>query len=52
MCYWPEGGKEGQFPPGFGQRGGTKDTAINIKQGAFQQIPTANIADTKEENIA
>lgn len=21
-CYWRGGGKEGQFPPGFGQRGG------------------------------
>ena len=52
VCYWLGGGKEGQFPLGFGQRGGTKGTAINTKQGAFQQTPTANIADTEEENIA
>jgi len=33
MCYWRGGGKEGQFPPGFGKRGGFKGTAINTKQG-------------------
>ena len=26
-CYWPGGGKEGQFPPGFGQR--SKANAVN-----------------------
>jgi len=52
VYYWPGGGKEGQFPLGFGQRRGTKGTAINTKQGAFQQTPTTNIADTEEENIA
>ena len=46
------GGKEGQFLPGFGQRGGTKGTAINTKQEAFQQTPIVNITDTEEENIA
>lgn len=32
-CYWPGGGKEGQFPPGFGRRGGTKGSANGTKQG-------------------
>ncbi len=26
-CYWKGGGKEGLFPPGFGQRGGTTGSA-------------------------
>ena len=44
MCYWLGGGKEDQFPPGFGQRESTKGTAINTKQGILQQIPITNIA--------
>jgi len=45
VCYWPGRGKEGQFSPGFGQRRGTKSTAVNTKQGTLQQIPIANIAE-------
>jgi len=51
MCYWRGGGKEGQFPPGFGKRGGFKDTAINTKQESFNWEPTANaieIANNEE----
>lgn len=29
ICYWPGSGKEGQFPPGFGKRGGVRGTASN-----------------------
>ncbi|EDR06651.1 retrovirus-related pol polyprotein [Laccaria bicolor S238N-H82] len=28
-CYWRGGGKEGQFPPGFGQRGGARGSTPN-----------------------
>jgi hypothetical protein len=28
-CYWPGGGKEGQFPPGFGQRSKAATASIN-----------------------
>jgi len=50
VCYWPGGGKEGQFPPGFGKRGGTRGTAIDTKQGSSCYTPTANIAEAKEED--
>jgi len=45
MCYWHGSGKEGQFPPGFGKRGGFKGTAINTKQGSFNQEPIANVIE-------
>ena len=45
MCYWRGGGKEGQFPPGFGKRGGFKGTAINTKQGGFNWEPTVNAVE-------
>ena len=51
MCYWCGGGKEGQFPPGFGKRGGFKGIAINTKQEGFNWKPTANaieIANNEE----
>jgi len=50
VCYWPEGGKEGQFPSGFGKRGGTSGSAINTKQGSSCYTPTANVAEAKEED--
>ncbi|KAF7770864.1 hypothetical protein Agabi119p4_6838 [Agaricus bisporus var. burnettii] len=28
-CYWPGGGKAGQFPPGFGKRGGSRASTNN-----------------------
>jgi len=45
MCYWRGGGKEGQFPLGFGKRGRFKGTAINTKQGGFNWEPTANAVE-------
>jgi len=32
-CYWPGGGKEGQFPPGFGQR-----SKANIAHGGSDRV--------------
>ncbi|PPQ72484.1 hypothetical protein CVT25_000136 [Psilocybe cyanescens] len=46
-CYWKGGGKEGQFPPGFGQRGGATGSAANAAGatgGTTQPAPTANVA--------
>ncbi|KAF7763932.1 hypothetical protein Agabi119p4_8469 [Agaricus bisporus var. burnettii] len=38
-CYWPGGGKAGQFPPGFGKRGGTRETTT---ANAVETTPTSN----------
>jgi len=46
-CYWPRGGKEEQFPLGFGKRGGSRGIAINTRQGHFTQRPTANTVELK-----
>jgi hypothetical protein len=47
-CYWKGGGKEGQFPPGFGQRGNfnkNNATATTPSAGtAAAQTPVANAA--------
>ena len=48
ICYWPGGGKEGQFPPGFGRRGSPRGVATNTQYGGFKQRPTAN--NTTAEN--
>jgi len=48
VCYWPGRGKEGQFPPGFGQRGGTRGTGINTQQGGYRPRPTANTTIAKD----
>jgi len=50
VCYWPGEGKEGQFPPGFGKRGGTRGTAVGTRQGSSHQTPTANVAKAEEED--
>ena len=50
VCYWPGGEKEGQFPPGFGKRGGARGTAVGTRQGSSHQTPTANVAKTEEED--
>jgi len=50
MCYWPEGGKEGQFPSGFGKRGGFRGSAANTWQGGFKSLPTTNTTTTGEES--
>jgi len=47
VCYWLRGGKEGQFPPGFGQRGGARGTATNTRQGGYGLKPTINNTTTK-----
>ncbi|XP_006457163.1 hypothetical protein AGABI2DRAFT_181495 [Agaricus bisporus var. bisporus H97] len=44
FCYWPGGGKAGQFPPGFGRRGGAGGSASNTATGGYQ--PSANNATT------
>jgi hypothetical protein len=41
-CYWPGGGKQGQFPPNFGKRGGTKPV----------QQTSANAADTRNASTS
>ena len=41
-CYWPGGGKEGQFPVGFGKRGGGNT-------GTGGSTPVAAIANTGTE---
>ncbi|KIJ23037.1 hypothetical protein M422DRAFT_196412 [Sphaerobolus stellatus SS14] len=33
VCYWKGGGKEGQFPPGFGKRGGESGNVQTASQG-------------------
>lgn len=45
-CYWEGGGKEGQFPPGFGKRGGAKGSTNLSSQHppTMQGETTANIA--------
>ena len=50
MCYWPGGGKEGQFPLGFGKRGGFRGSAANTRQGGFKPQSTINTTSTNEEN--
>jgi len=32
VCYWPGGGKENQFPLGFGKRGGARGTTVGTRQ--------------------
>ena len=49
ICYWQEERKEGQFSPGFGKRGGEKDSVIETHQNGFKSKPTANIATITDE---
>ncbi len=42
-CYWKGGGKEGQFPPGFGQRGGATGSAAAAASPSTNP-PIANTA--------
>ena len=50
VCYWPGGGKEGQFPPDFGKRGEFKGSATNTCQGTIKPPPTVNAVSTSEDN--
>jgi len=49
MCYWEGGGKEGQFPPGFGKRGGLKGFTSNTRQRSLKLVSTANAMITNHE---
>ncbi|PPR03887.1 hypothetical protein CVT26_000818 [Gymnopilus dilepis] len=49
-CYWPGGGMEGQFPPGFGKRGGESGSAQTPP--APNSKPTANVAVVSEKAFA
>ena len=46
MCYWPGGGKEEQFSPGFGKRRGLKGIAFSTRQGGFKLETKAHITTT------
>jgi len=45
-CYWPGGGKEGQFPPGFGKRGGASGNAIGAVSGSQTASTNAAVVQT------
>ena len=42
--YWLGGGKEGQFPPGFGKHGGDTGTSRNTSGTSTTGSTTANVA--------
>ena len=43
-CYWPGGGKEGQFPPNFGQR--TRANVVSSNQNAIEHfVLSARVPD-------
>ena len=46
MCYWPERGKERQFPPDFGKRGDLRGTTFSTRQGEFKPETKAHITTT------
>ena len=48
-CYWPGGGKEGQFPPGFGQR--SKANAANTTNSA-PNAPNTTISANSTDHSA
>ena len=41
-CYWPGGGKEGQFPPNFGQRSKANATTSTMTSNTTTPIPGRN----------
>ncbi len=44
-CYWPGGGKAGQFPAGFGQRGGATGSSVaGTPSTPVAHGPAANVA--------
>ncbi|PPR04697.1 hypothetical protein CVT26_015023 [Gymnopilus dilepis] len=49
-CYWPGRGVEGQFPPGFGKRGGETGLAQAAQMPSSK--PTANVAVVSEKAFA
>jgi len=50
VCHWPSGGKKRQFPPGFGKRGGAKESTTNTQQNGFREAPSTNITTTTNIN--
>jgi hypothetical protein len=49
-CYWPGGGKEGQFPPGFGQRARANATTSTSTTTTSNTPTTAAISTTTQTN--
>lgn len=49
-CYWPGGGKEGQFPPGFGKRGGARGSAFGTRQGNARPQAAVNMSTAEPED--
>ena len=46
-CYWPGGGKEGQFPPNFGQKSKANVATTNTNSGPSETfVLSARVADT------
>ena len=43
-CYWPGGGKEGQFPPNFGQRNKANAVTSTSTPTTSESTPTAPVA--------
>ncbi|CAA7270336.1 unnamed protein product [Cyclocybe aegerita] len=44
VCYWSGGGKDGQFPPGFGKRGGANGSTNSSTPSTTTPATTANVA--------
>lgn len=50
-CYWPGGGKEGQFPPGFGQHRAKANATTSTPTTTTSNTPTtAAISTTTQTN--
>ena len=50
-CYWPGGGKEGQFPPNFGQRTKAQASVANTTSGQTEHFAlSAHIPGTPEQS--
>jgi hypothetical protein len=52
-CYWPGGGKAGQFPPGFGKRRAGRGSAnnVNANANANAQQTSANTVNENTEQV-
>ena len=48
-CYWPGGGKEGQFPPGFGQR--SKANAANTTTSTPNTSNTNTLTPSMDKSV-
>ena len=45
-CYWPGGGKEGQFPPGFGQQRAKANVTTSTPTTTMSNTPTTAAIST------